>query len=52
MGNLIAIKIWTHHGNEVVCEDRSHVNLYELASYVGDCRGACLAPSAAETTGS
>src|SRR5260370_2304532 len=32
MGNLIAIKIWTHHGNEVVCEDRSHVNLYELAS--------------------
>jgi threonine aldolase len=32
MGNLIAIKIWTHHGNEVVCEERSHVNLYELAS--------------------
>jgi len=32
MGNLIAIKMWTHHGNEVLCEDRSHVNLYELAS--------------------
>jgi threonine aldolase len=32
MGNLTAIKIWTHHGNEVVCEERSHVNLYELAS--------------------
>jgi threonine aldolase len=32
MGNLIAVKIWTHHGNEVICEDRSHVNLYELAS--------------------
>jgi len=32
MGNLVSIKIWTHHGNEVVCEDRSHVNLYELAS--------------------
>src|SRR5713101_4513861 len=32
MGNLIAIKIWTHHGNEVICEERSHVNLYELAS--------------------
>jgi threonine aldolase len=32
MGNLVAIKIWTHHGNEVVCEERSHVNLYELAS--------------------
>src|SRR5256884_5363181 len=32
MGNLIAIKIWTHHGNEVICDERSHVNLYELAS--------------------
>jgi threonine aldolase len=32
MGNLIAIKVWTHHGDEVICEDRSHVNLYELAS--------------------
>jgi threonine aldolase len=32
MGNLIAIKAWTHHGNEVICEERSHVNLYELAS--------------------
>lgn len=32
MGNLIAIRIWTHHGNEVICEERSHVNLYELAS--------------------
>ena len=32
MGNLIAIKVLTHHGNEVICEERSHVNLYELAS--------------------
>jgi len=32
MGNLIAIKVWTHHGDEVICEERSHVNLYELAS--------------------
>jgi threonine aldolase len=32
MGNLVAIKLWTHHGNEVICEERSHVNLYELAS--------------------
>jgi len=32
MGNLIAIKVWTRHGDEVVCEERSHVNLYELAS--------------------
>src|ERR1700737_4566954 len=32
MGNLIGIKMWTHHGDEVICEERSHVNLYELAS--------------------
>src|SRR6204780_2698244 len=32
MGNLLAIQIWTHPGNEVICEERSHVNLYELAS--------------------
>src|SRR5262249_9716045 len=32
MGNLIAIKVWTRHGDEVICEERSHVNLYELAS--------------------
>jgi threonine aldolase len=32
MGNLIAVKCWTHHGDEVICEERSHVNLYELAS--------------------
>src|SRR2546423_10221363 len=32
LGNLIAITVWTHHGDEVICEERSHVNLYELAS--------------------
>jgi threonine aldolase len=32
MGNLVSIKVWTHHGDEVICEERSHVNLYELAS--------------------
>jgi threonine aldolase len=32
MGNLIAIKIWTHHGNEVICEQRGHINQYEMAS--------------------
>src|ERR1700676_1499848 len=32
MGNLIAIKVWTHHGNEVICDDGATVNLYELAS--------------------
>ena len=32
MGNLIAIKTWTHHGDEVICDEKGHVNLYELAS--------------------
>ncbi len=32
MGNLICIRSWTHHGHEVICEERAHVNLYELAS--------------------
>jgi threonine aldolase len=32
MGNLIAIKVWTHHGDEVICEERSHVSMYELAA--------------------
>src|SRR4030088_2483079 len=32
MGNHNAIKVWTHHGNEVICEERGHINLYELAS--------------------
>ena len=32
MGNLVSIKVWTHHGNEVILRNRSHVNLYELAS--------------------
>ena len=32
MGNLISIKVWTHHGNEVICDELGHVNLYELAS--------------------
>ncbi len=39
MGNLIAIKIWTHHGNEVICEERGHINQYEMASMsaIGGC---------------
>ena len=32
MGNLISIMAWTQRTNEVICEERSHVNLYELAS--------------------
>ncbi len=32
MGNLIAIKVWTHHGQEVICEEKAHTYQYELAS--------------------
>ena len=32
MGNLVAIKAWTRPGREVICEQRAHVNQYELAS--------------------
>src|SRR5215472_9438492 len=32
MGNLLAIRAWTRPSNEVICEQRAHVNLYELAS--------------------
>ena len=32
MGNLLALRYWTKPTNEVICEERAHVNLYELAS--------------------
>jgi threonine aldolase len=32
MGNILAIRTWTRPTNEVICEERGHVNLYELAS--------------------
>jgi threonine aldolase len=32
MGNLLAVKAWTHPGMEVICEQRAHVYQYELAS--------------------
>jgi threonine aldolase len=32
MGNLLAIKTQTRPGMEVICEERGHVNQYELAS--------------------
>jgi threonine aldolase len=32
MGNLIAIKVWTRHGNEVICEERGHINQFEMAA--------------------
>src|SRR5260370_21026331 len=35
MGNLICIKVWTHHGDGGICEERSHGDLDELASMAG-----------------
>lgn len=32
MGNLIAVKVWTQPGNEVICDQRGHINQYEMAS--------------------
>ncbi|MBI3405776.1 MAG: low specificity L-threonine aldolase [Acidobacteria bacterium] len=39
MGNLIAIKTWTQHGHEVICETGAHINQYELSSisFVAGC---------------
>jgi len=31
MGNVIAIKVHTHHGEEVVCESRAHILDWELS---------------------
>ena len=31
MGNQIAIKVHTHHGQEVICEERAHILDYEMA---------------------
>src|SRR5215203_1919869 len=31
MGNTIAIKLHTQHGQEVICDSRSHILNYELA---------------------
>jgi threonine aldolase len=32
MGNLLAIKTWTRPGMEVICEQRSHINNYEMGA--------------------
>ena len=31
MGNAIAINIHTHHGQEIICEERGHIFNYEMA---------------------
>jgi len=40
MGNLIAIKIWTRPGTEVICDSRGHINQHEMAS-LSAIAGAC-----------
>jgi len=32
MGNQIAIRIHTHHGQEIICEERGHIFNYEMAT--------------------
>jgi threonine aldolase len=32
MGNQIAIKVHTHHGQEIICEERGHIFNYEMAT--------------------
>jgi threonine aldolase len=32
MGNQIAIKIHTHHGQEIICEERGHIFNYEMVT--------------------
>lgn len=32
MGNQIAVKIHTHHGQEIICEERGHIFNYEMAT--------------------
>ena len=49
MGNLIAIKTWTRPGLEVICEQRAHVNQYELAS-MSALAGCFPRPAFAEDT--
>jgi len=33
MANLAAIRAQTHHGDEVICEETSHVVLYEVGAH-------------------
>jgi len=32
MGNLVAVKVWTHHGDEVIIEERGHIHQFEMDS--------------------
>ena len=43
MGNQIAIRLHTQHGQEVICEARSHVLDWEMAMMAAFCRMPCRA---------
>ena len=47
MGNTIAIKVHTHHGEEVICESRSHIVDWELSmmAWFAGCIPRALATS-------
>ena len=47
MGNTIALKLHTEHGQEVICESRAHVFNYELSMMAWFC-GCVARPIAAE----
>jgi threonine aldolase len=32
MGNIVAVKTWTHHGDEVIIEERGHIHQFEMDS--------------------
>ncbi len=47
MGNIIAVKLHTHHGQEVICDSRSHLFDWELAM-VAWFAGCLIRPIATE----
>jgi threonine aldolase len=49
MGNQIAIKLHTHHGQEVICDQRAHIFNYEMATMAAF--SGCLARPVASDRG-
>ena len=49
MGNLLAVKTWARPGSEVICEQRGHINNFELASM--SAIAGCIPRTAATTNG-
>src|SRR5947209_1221632 len=43
MGNQIAIKLHTHHGQEIICEQRAHIFEWEMAAKAAF--SGCTAPT-------